>query len=747
MQSLFSPRPVAVRDPSPSRRSLRSYLPGALVGKTRSSPDFFVEADDPHKRYSAGDAVTGTVSLRVPKSVRITHIVICLHGFVQVFKTPGAAPADHRAPITKGQPAHRGGAYHGNGFATLFEEEMVICGDGRLDAGRYRFKFSIKFPDIALPTSIDVSLHAPVIRHVQTDHGQFERGTIAYMLTATMTRPTTISPITYHDQKILYTQQIDTSRYLPPRPRTITLEPLVRSSNGRGSRKPKRSEDDGAETDYGRPSPPVTPVTEGRLTIDGSPSTRSIDSQPSSVQPSTSSMTAMSSRTLEGSTAGLRNRTIRTTVESLKGGCLRGEELPVRISIVHNKHVKSMHGVFLTVFRLARVNTQPPLPIGPTTTGDHDSDKKRVRDMYYPQSKTGLGGLSLSGTGTSHTYRKDLAQTVLPLIVDPTTLTAELTPKIRMPDDAFPTIAVVPGAMISFKYYVEVIIDIQGKAAAQDRSSHAMSAGLTDGHHREMVHNESPSRGGLETHASSVIDTAWLRREKSVVACTLEVVVGTHSSERRKAANKAPVLYDEHVIHTLPREGTPDCAQTPLGGTPDSRPLDDDQQILNINSGDHDIACERGQDAYLYDESWPENELYDEPAYAGPPEGYDEGLTEKERLQRAEAALMPSQPPGQDDEPDEHNNGPFVPFLDDRHEFYDCGYDDPNIGGSSLHGSSHQPQSWHATNREQLPGYVPRADLDESELHAGSEPQGPSGEVPDNLGAAAGAGLRDRSGP
>ena len=51
----------------------------------------------------------------------------------------------------------QGPGYFGNGFASLFEHEEVLCGEGRLEVGRYRFNYELKFPDSGLPSSIDVS--------------------------------------------------------------------------------------------------------------------------------------------------------------------------------------------------------------------------------------------------------------------------------------------------------------------------------------------------------------------------------------------------------------------------------------------------------------------------------------------------------------------------------------------------------------------------------------------------------------
>ena len=88
---------------------------------------------------------------------------------------------------------------------------------------------------------------------------------------------------------------------------------------------------------------------------------------------------------------------------------------------------------------------RPSIPLGPIEKG-----KEGKYEDYYPRSYTGLGGLSLSGAGSNHVFRKDLYQSMSPLFIDPQTFTAEIHAKVRVPDEAFPTIATVPGSMISF---------------------------------------------------------------------------------------------------------------------------------------------------------------------------------------------------------------------------------------------------------------------------------------------------------
>jgi hypothetical protein len=147
---------------SPTGRSLFSRIASPFGSKPRNIADFYIETEDPdpRKQHSPGDTVKGHVRLRVSKPIRVTHLVVCLHGFVQVYRNPGSPDSGYRANKEYlGTGTSRGkktGEYFGNGFASLFEDEVTLCGDGKLAEGTYQFNFELEFPDRDLPSSIDV---------------------------------------------------------------------------------------------------------------------------------------------------------------------------------------------------------------------------------------------------------------------------------------------------------------------------------------------------------------------------------------------------------------------------------------------------------------------------------------------------------------------------------------------------------------------------------------------------------------
>lgn len=154
-----SPHDAATTTPASPARAILSRLKSPFVtAKSRHVDEFEIRPDDPHRVYSAGESLTGNVILKVVKPLRVTHITVCLHGFVQVYKSannPGDSYRAYTGTSTPGKTMRTG--YFGNGFASLFQDEEPLCGEGRLGEGTYQFGFELIFPKMKLPSSIDVS--------------------------------------------------------------------------------------------------------------------------------------------------------------------------------------------------------------------------------------------------------------------------------------------------------------------------------------------------------------------------------------------------------------------------------------------------------------------------------------------------------------------------------------------------------------------------------------------------------------
>ena len=497
------------------------------------------------------------------------------------------------------------------------------------------------------------------------------------MITATMTRPTTISPISSCDRKIYFVERIDISPLYPPKARTITLEPVSKRSRAKNHARKivDPSEKKGHNTDstqHSSDTPQPSEVSSApstqnhsRVTVSPAPSEISFDSSQGQASQTEwqrkESPTTSDAEKANNSKASLTSKVITATVESQAGGCLRGDSIPVKVNISHTKHVKSLYGVIVTLYRLARVDVRPSLPIGPTEKG-----KDVKYEDYYPKSMTGLGGLSLTGAGSSHVFRKDLSQVMSPLYVDPHTLTAELCPKVRVPEEAFPTIATVPGAMISFKYYIEVVVDIQGKLSNQERSLSNLAGQATPTGHQLNFEGSDMDRSAFTPFGSTIVDTAPVRRDKSVVTCTFEVIIGTRDSERRKGKRKMVDGVVELEVEQPQAQAQQESLEQPhtaQGGVD----WYDASAYYGHGWYDDQHPYEYPPEPYHAESQEHSYDLPPPPPPVPIPQIPDESqLTEKERIQRAEERLLPSQPPGMDGEEDATTAGATAPYLPDE---------------------------------------------------------------------------------
>ena len=149
----------AIASPSiiPRGKSFISKLTNPLASRSKHVLEYEVEINDPYRSYTAGDPVTGSVVLTVTKPMRITHLLVCLHGYAKVYKNqvgPGESYAElGLLGVGRGQ---RGEEYLGNGLMSLFDDEVILCGEGRLKEGVYKFNFELELPSKRLPSSIDV---------------------------------------------------------------------------------------------------------------------------------------------------------------------------------------------------------------------------------------------------------------------------------------------------------------------------------------------------------------------------------------------------------------------------------------------------------------------------------------------------------------------------------------------------------------------------------------------------------------
>ena len=350
----------------------------------------------------------------------------------------------------------------------------------------------------------------------------------------------------------------------------------------------------------------------------------------------------------EGAIVNLPQNSISARIEVLQGGCLAGDSFPVKVSIKHNTAIKSMQGIIITFYRQGRIDTHPAIPLGPQRRGE----KAKYED-YYPKSFTGLGGLSLTSAGSSRSFRQDLNQLFAPIIVDPQSLTSVITTSIQAPVHLFPTISCVPGGMASFKYYVEVVVDLRAKIGSQDRlRPHlSMTSGLQHGYGDAKMTRIECSDGVsyTATPGFNYIVTDQLRRTKGVVFTRTEMIVGTKDCSRKRQKRRE----DQS---TIDKERSSNVSAV----------LDvEATQDQDIESGSRESYVEEHDNPYPLT-----SDLEQYPTVIIPPPEIEEELDEKGRLRRAEERLLPSAPPPPpDDEPSSTAPIPSAPIADDEEDF------------------------------------------------------------------------------
>lgn len=135
----------------------------SLRSRTRNLADFHIRPADPHRKYWPGDHVNGAVILTIVKPIRIVHLTVTLYGFARVFRATGPTNEIVPSPSAINASPIKAFRYHGNGLLSLFQDEQVLSGEGRLEPGKYEFGFDLVFPPGKLPSSIDVGTRCPCL--------------------------------------------------------------------------------------------------------------------------------------------------------------------------------------------------------------------------------------------------------------------------------------------------------------------------------------------------------------------------------------------------------------------------------------------------------------------------------------------------------------------------------------------------------------------------------------------------------
>lgn len=246
--------------------------------------------------------------------------------------------------------------------------------------------------------------------------------------------------------------------------------------------------------------------------------------------------------------------------------------------------------------------------------------------------------------------------------------------------------------MVSFRYYIEVVLDLQAKLAGQDKYLPSVGVVNTISPYRAPAAPGRSDTGALNVLSAwggSIVDTTEIRREKSVVSCLFEITVGTKDSERseRRREKRRAELAQEELGFDLQQVSSPQTTSRKLNESEYAEPgegyWEHTGQVARRYAYEGRYPSGQDQRAQFGDYPGPSTDasVHLNAPHGLPPEfaAEETGLTEKERARRHEAGLLPSQPPGSLDivDPILSYEVPSAPFLPTEagHSPSDFGHD------------------------------------------------------------------------
>lgn len=267
---------------------------------------------------------------------------------------------------------------------------------------------------------------------------------------------------------------------------------------------------------------------------------------------------------------------VQAYVELVRAGYLKGDTIALNIQVHHVKPIKNMKGTIATLYRLSRFDS----------------------NELAPQS-----------------FRKDLSQSVSPLLVDPKSLVYRISPRLRIPADAFPTIK--GAGPVSFRYFVEVVLDLNGRTTVWQSGAGSPS---DDG-----CYNFSTETGGV------AMETDSLKREKGSHCVVFEVIIGTKDTKVTKDRHMPPSSYSglsrTSGARTVSESSQNAPTENDRGSTADYSPIDSRERSTNSRLSSYATL----------------------PSGAGHPSTYPRGASQyplsKSELRQLENAVLPSEPP------------------------------------------------------------------------------------------------------
>ena len=583
------------------RRAVQRFLPSRsqVQGSTNSIrkslkfdsinliQDFYIDLDEPHKVFRPGESIKGTIVLDLKKNITDINITMTLIGFIKIKQTNNTTTVRSKpnllfqhTTVIYGEDSNKENCQDHQETESDLDEEQTLSLSG-LSKGEHRFPFSIKLPRKNIYTSIT-----------------FEKGSISYSLRASINH-NQASPLSSIASSPASLQSQSPGSLIPNPKNSIqhcdkNLQIIVPINV---AKIPKPS----TKVAILKPSDKKLKKTVS--------STSTVNSNVTQFTvASDNSMDSMNNQSSQNNQA-LQNGAppeVRLFVDITESGFLRGEMIPLKIKLHHYKPIQSSSGIIATLIRICRVDNGPEAPI--------------------------------------QSFRKDLAQTIAPLYIDPESLTSEISTSLKVPVDAFPTI--VGSDLVTFQYYIEVLANISSKnLISSNGSSQGSKSSKNKFSHSLVFNTETPQEREMLRSEQGVLNVDKLKRIKNFLGLNTEIIVGTERNHKRAQIGKKTVvgnaLYGTNNVNGHNGNGSSNISgasscngDSPVHFESDNSMLETFSQTsispLSINGNttnnkNNNSVISTGEEIFI------------------PPE--DPNLSEKERLRLREQALLPSEPP------------------------------------------------------------------------------------------------------
>lgn len=612
------------------RRAVSKLLPNKHIKSLDTSlsfnidnssvEDFYILLDHPHKSWHPGDEISGQVILISKKNLANIVITFSLAGYIKI----NALPHSKLRPMKQILFNHCIKIY-GPDSDKLPSSDLA----NGLSKGEHRFPFVVKLPTKKIYTSIDFSKGAiiytlkSVIRSASSEEASLPSNSTS---DSSLFRPRAFTrlhnPSFTLEKHIKIVDPIDVAELPPAKPKKLIIKNPRRGKLRRTQS--SSSTINTASTINSKTSD--SELTPHSLPMGSTPSGSAVIASNNVNSPGISMSSAPQAPNEDSSNS------ILVTMDLGQRGFLRGELIPVKLSIHHLKQVQDSRGIIVTFVRVCRIDYGP--------------------ESYF------------------ESFRKDLLQLVIPLFVDPVSFSLEINTSLRVPADAFPTITGCP--MVSFQYFVEVMLNLSGKPLAldngpvvnlvpHDETSPGLSPNVVSGASYNFQFGQD---------RSEFINTDKFKRLKKFLQMTTEVIIGTHRLEKQQTQVSTPenlaVLQEQSIsLSSTPNSQVPQNHARPanvIGPVPECRELNNYPIPPYLESPrlSHDSAPDYSALINASMANIANTNIANIPT-AMPVSAQ---MSEKDRMRQHEAGLLPSEP--QFDSDDDESVSPLNDgILDD----------------------------------------------------------------------------------